>query len=454
MFMLQAMFEALSVKKRDEFNKGGLTIKILWVTNLVIGAMHMKKFGRASNGFWMDALLKDFYVRGGHDLVIATTGRNEDIVFLHEGIAKYYILPGGNPNEYDHKNSKNTGEWEALFAKEKPDIIQIWGTEYKHGLAAVKAANGIPCIIYMQGILEAVARYYEAGIEHKDLIKTMTLWDLTKRNSILAAKRRYIQNAKYEKEMLILSGNIISENIWCNAHCKAIAPEVKTYYCPLSINRDFDEKAWTEVAMEPHTILVNSSGYPLKGLHMVIRAVHLVKKKYPDVRLFVPGSPMKAGKDLKSRIRKTGYVNYIEKLTDALEMRGNIIYIGIISAAEMAEKMAKVNVFVLGSALENHSSTLKEAMQVGTPCVASIVGGVPEYAVHGENALLYRFEEYELLAENIMNIFENPELAKKLSTNARRTIGSLNENITIYDRIISIYEKVIACSGVQAITTE
>jgi len=79
---------------------------------------------------------------------------------------------------------------------------------------------------------------------------------------------------------------------------------------------------------------------------------------------------------------------------------------------------------------------------------------VPEYAVHGENALLYRFEEYELLAENIMNIFENPELAKKLSTNARRTIGSLNENITIYDRIISIYEKVIACSGVQAITTE
>lgn len=422
-------------------------MKILWVTNLVIGAMHMKMFGRASNGMWMDALLNDFSDRNEHELVIVTTGRNKETMFWQEGIAKYYILPGGNPNEYDHLNSNNTRAWEVLIAKEKPDIVQIWGTEYTHGLAAVKAAKNIPSVVYMQGILEAVARYYEAGIDHKDLLKMVTLWDIIKRNSVLATRRKYRRNAKCEKEILERSGNIISENIWCNAHCKAINPDVQTHYCPLSISEAFSEAAWAAETMEPHTILVNSSGYPLKGLHMVIRAVHLVKKMYPDVRLYVPGSPMKAGTDIKSRIRKKGYVSYIEKLTCELEMGDNVIYTGSIPAAAMADKMAKANVFVLGSALENHSSTLKEAMFVGTPCVASSVGGVPEYAVHGENALLYRFEEFELLAEYIKTLFENTGLAKKLSDKAKATMENLNDAVPIYDRIVSIYENVIENSN-------
>jgi len=57
-------------------------------------------------------------------------------------------------------------------------------------------------------------------------------------------------------------------------------------------------------------------------------------------------------------------------------------------------------------------------MTVGTPCIASYVGGVPEYAVNEENCLLYRYEDYEVLAQNICRLFEDGQLRTRLSAAA------------------------------------
>ena len=59
-----------------------------------------------------------------------------------------------------------------------------------------------------------------------------------------------------------------------------------------------------------------------------------------------------------------------------------------------AQEMETANVFVMPSSIENHSSTLIEAMIVGVPCVASDVGGISELITHGKTGFLYRFEEY------------------------------------------------------------
>lgn len=415
----------------------------MWVTNIIISSMYEKLYGEKSNGLWMDALLNDFVAVGEHQLVVVTTGRNKEKISLEDGMVKYYILPGGYPIEYNHTKASCKSDWKKLIEEEKPDIIQIWGSEFKHGLAALKVGGNIPSVVFIQGILEAIARYYEAGIEHKELIKSITFRDILKNDSIIAQKNKYYKRAKFEKELLELSGNIISENLWCNAHCKAIAHNIKTHYCPLSINEIFHKYCWSYNTMEPYTIMCNASGYPLKGLHIILKALNFIKRKYPNVLLYVPGEPMGSDGSLQWKIRKTGYTNYIEKLITKLDISDNIKFMGKLTAEEMALKMANVNVFVVGSALENHSSTLKEAMMVGTPCISSVVGGVPEYAKHGENALLYRFEEYELLAEYICQIFENRELALKISSNAKTSIMKLHSNNNIYNMIIEIYEKIL-----------
>jgi glycosyltransferase involved in cell wall biosynthesis len=126
-----------------------------------------------------------------------------------------------------------------------------------------------------------------------------------------------------------------------------------------------------------------------------------------------------------------------------LDLYDNIIWLGALSQDKLAEQYAKARVFVLCSAIENHSSSLKEAMMVGTPCVASSVGGVPEYVTHGENGLLYRFEEYDILAMHIKRLFEDDTLSGRLSANAKESMRKLHGEQDIYGTINNIMSSII-----------
>ena len=148
---------------------------------------------------------------------------------------------------------------------------------------------------------------------------------------------------------------------------------------------------------------------------MLLRAVALLKIEFPEIKLYVPGTPVVSDGSIKWLLRKRGYTKYIETLIRQLGIGENIVWLGGLSQEELAEEYAKRHVFVMPSAIENHSSSLKEAMAVGMPCVSSYVGGIPEYVRHGENGLLYRFEEYEVLADHIKRIFTDDEFATNLS---------------------------------------
>lgn len=415
----------------------------MWVTNSVIGDLHLHLFGKPANSVWMGALLKDFIQKKEYQLVIVTTGRNKEIIEVDSEQVVYYMLPGGFPIEYNHLVENNKKYWKQIIEKEKPDLIQVWGSEFKQGLCALLAAPNIPSVIYMQGILAAIARYYEAGIESRELKKHTTILDIIKQDSILQQKRKYYKRAVYEKEMFDISGNVIGENLWCKLHCEAISPNVKVYFCPLSINDVFANYYFDIGSIEPYTLMCNAADYPLKGLHILLRALVLVKRKYPDVKLYVPGIPLVVQKDFISQIKKRGYFNYIEKLIDKLDLYNNIVFTGKLTPSQMAQRMSKVNAFVVCSALENHSSTLKEAMTVGVPCISSIAGGIPEYVTHGENGLLYRFEEYEPLAEYICNIFRDKELAQKIADAGKESARKLHDGSNIYNKIVGIYKDIL-----------
>ncbi len=417
-------------------------MKILWITNTVIGAMHAKLYGSPSSGLWMDALLGKFVEEGEHVLSVATTGRTKDTVICEEYGVTYYLLPGGWPSEYKCKGV-NQKSWEAVLKKEKPDIIQVWGTEFRHGLAALSIAAETPSVIYMQGLLTTIARYYEAGIESFIFYKTTTLRDFLKRDSMAQQKRRYAKNAVYEKELLLLSGNAICENDWCDAHVAEIAPRISLYRCPLSINPVFAHYEWSLDAIERYSIICNASGYPIKGLHIVIRAFAIVLKRYPAAKLYIPGDFQLSSDSVECKLRKRGYTKYIENLIKKLDLTNNIIWLGRIDQNSLAETIAKRHVFILGSAIENHSSSLKEAMIIGIPSIAAAVGGIPEYVTHEEDGLLYRFEEYELLALYICRVFSDDFFAMKLSKNGKKKMQRLHNTNEVYGKMLNIYQSII-----------
>ena len=418
-------------------------MRILWIVNSVLNEFSLHLYQKGNNGMWMDALLSDFKARGDYQLAVATTLPTKEIIRYEKDAVSYYALPDTYPLLYDENKKKNIHAWQQLLEEVKPDLIQVWGTEFTHGLCALRLAKGIPSVIYMQGLIGAIARYYQSGIDFKTLKKSVTFRDWLKRDSILQQQKKYQKSSLKEKEMFELSGNIISENEWCNSNVRAIVPEVRVHDCALSINKVFAEKQWDLNKVERHSIICTASGYTIKGLHMVFYAAALLKEKYPDLKVYVPGTKMVAGNSLTENLRKNGYTKHIEKLIRKLKIERHIVWLGRLSQEELASQYEKSHVFIMSSAIENHSSSLKEAMLVGMPCVSSAVGGVPEYIRHSNNGYLYRFEEYALAAKYIEEIFENDKLAEDISLNARRDMLKLHEGADLYEKILAIYQKII-----------
>ena len=417
-------------------------MKILWIVNSPLEPLGERLYGKRNNGVWMDALMASFIDHHEHQLVIATTAAISETIRLTENGMAFYALPDQPPICYNENKPENIQAWQTLLNEEKPDLIQVWGTEFTHGLCALRLAKDVPSVIYMQGYLGSIARHYLAGMTHSELKKSVTFRDRIKRDSIVQQQKKYIASTAKEKEMFELSGNVICENDWCENSIRAVVPDVCIYRCPLSINQVFAQKSWTIEKAEKHSIICNASGYPLKGLHMLLRAVALLKKQYPDIKLYVPGAKVPSDGSIKWLLRKRGYTKYVEKLIRELGVEEHIVWLGALPQDELAERYSKTHVFVMCSAIENHSSSLKEAMMVGTPSVASSVGGVPEYVRNGENAFLYRFEEYDIMASYIQKLFENDELALKISEKARATSNTLHSEKDIYETTIKIYHSV------------
>ena len=110
----------------------------------------------------------------------------------------------------------------------------------------------------------------------------------------------------------------------------------------------------------------------------------------------------------------------MKKLISDLGVRDYIEFTGPLKAPQVAERLSKVNAYVLSSTIENSPNTLGEAMMVGTPCVSAYVGGASDMAEDGKEALFYRNDDPKLLAWNIKRIFDNDELAVSLSEAAKK----------------------------------
>jgi glycosyltransferase involved in cell wall biosynthesis len=178
-------------------------------------------------------------------------------------------------------------------------------------------------------------------------------------------------------------------------------------------------------------------------LHILLKALSIVLKKYPDTKLLIPGEKSPFEKSFLERLRINGYTKFLIQIIVKLNLKDNICFLDKLTASQMAIQMARSNVFVMPSSIENHSSTLIEAMIVGTPCVSSYVGGIPEYLSHNVNGLLYRFDEHEILAAHIIKIFEDNSFAKLIGSNAKKAMRDSRKAINLKEELLEIYQKVL-----------
>lgn len=86
-------------------------------------------------------------------------------------------------------------------------------------------------------------------------------------------------------------------------------------------------------------------------------------------------------------------------------------------------------------------------MLLGVPVVSSNVGGVPDLMTDEKEGLLYHADSVNALAMAVTRIFEDRELAEKLSKAARQRAGKTHDGEENCRTLLEIYRNMTGYSG-------
>lgn len=343
------------------------------------------------------------------ELGVATLYDGAELKELHINSIRYYLIPdGGDRKKY---NSHQGNFWKEVERRFVPNIVHIHGSEYPHGLAYATSCINKNVVVSIQGIVSVYEKYYFGGISSWEHLASISLRDLIKRDTIFSQRKNMRARGVYEKELLRLLPHVIGRTKWDKAHTLHINPNRSYYHCDEILRSEFYGKKWSFRNCSGYTIFLSQAHYPIKGIQKMLEALPTIISQFPETVVYVAGSDFVS----KSDLRISGFGKYVKTLIKKNGLEKKVIFTGVLSSNEMSERLLSSHVFVCPSSIENSPNSIGEAQLLGVPCVASYVGGMSNMIEDNVSGLLYRFEEAEMLAASVCEIFKDVTLAQRLS---------------------------------------
>lgn len=164
---------------------------------------------------------------------------------------------------------------------------------------------------------------------------------------------------------------------------------------------------------------------PYKGIEYLLKAMEIVHKKHPDVKVIIAGS----GK-MYFDISKYENLDYVEIRNRFIELD------------ELADLIRGALFTVCPYTDATQSGVVYSSFALNTPVIATKVGGLPEMIDDGETGIIVPPKDVNALASAILSYLNNPELLKKMNMNIAESAKSGNGSWDIIaEEYISIYKK-------------
>lgn len=340
-----------------------------------------------------------------------------------------------------------------------PDVIHCFGTEFAHTLAAVSCCE-VPekIVVGLQGICTAIAESYMADIPEK-VQNSVTLRDLLKKDSIRQQQHKYVMRGMREQEVISRVGNVIGRTEFDRMYAYKFNPQIRYFSMNETLRPCFYEGQWSEEKCKPHTIFVSQADYPLKGFHYLLLAAGKLKEKYPDLEIRVAGNSLVNYTTIKDKLKISAYGKYLRRLIKEEGLEGSVHFAGMLSAEQMKEEYLNCGLFVCCSSNENSPNSLGEAMLLGVPCVAALVGGIPSLFEDGVDGVGFKgfeaglrpnvtaddsrlYNVSEALKNAVCEIWENPAKRRLFCENARIHAKTTHNSETNYAKMVEIYSNI------------
>ncbi len=427
-------------------------MKVLWVCNIMLPAV-AKQLGLpySNREGWLTGLLEKFIQeqqRSQLTLGIAfpvsdEIGNMDKELTLGEGVSCHiygFIENLNTPEVYDSRIEERMKE---IIKDFRPDIVHIFGTEFPHTLACVRAyRRPARTVIGIQGLVSACAEVYMADLPGK-VQRKVTFRDLVRKDSIRQQQRKFYKRGVYEKEAIRMVGHIAGRTDFDREMAAKINPEATYHVMNETMRSCFYRDRWQAKTCVPYRIFLSQGDYPLKGFHYLLKAMPKVLEQYPEAHVCVAGSNILKEETWKDKLKLPAYAKYLKKLIKENHLTDKVTMLGKLDAEGMKEQFLLSHVFVCPSALENSPNSLGEAMLLGVPCVAANVGGIHNLLLDGGDGLLYPAGNVEELAKQIIDIFEKETISEKFSDNARIHARKTHDADQNYYAMMRIYRDIM-----------
>lgn len=139
---------------------------------------------------------------------------------------------------------------------------------------------------------------------------------------------------------------------------------------------------------------------------MAVETIEVLRGIYPNVILTM------AGQD-------SGSLTRVKEMVASQGLTEHVRFVGFLDIAAKQVQFATHDIYLHTNRIDNMPVSVVEAAAFGLPIVATKVGGIPYLLTHEETALLVPSEDSNAMAMAIRRLLDNPDLATRLSENAR-----------------------------------
>lgn len=269
-----------------------------------------------------------------------------------------------------------------------------------------------------------------AMVGHKGGAKGVFAWETISSPKWLTPHRLFgYRYAIRRADKVISVSNATAE--WLVTRRKV--PRDKVMIIPYGVNLEIfkpntNDAMRKELHIEPNHVVIGqvSRLNEQKGHQYLIDAAPQIISQNKNVRFVLVGDgPLQH--NIKQQIRDKGLVEYFELLG---------------FRRDVPELLRTFDIFTLPSLYEGLPNVVLEAMASGLPVVATPVDGTKEAVVHNKTGLLVPEKEPGPLADALIKLVQDPQLAEKMGLAGRKRVEekfSLNVQVSRFEELYIKY---------------
>lgn len=331
----------------------------------------------------------------------------------------FYYYGGGLPTHlenYGKLMSRSISIANKIKRKLKLTTFNAQETAFMHSIKQHK-------------IQVVLAQYGTTAHRIVKLCKHLNIPLITHFHGYDASINAVIDNCDYYKEVFAYSTYIIAVSVSMKDRLMALGcPKEKIIYNTygpnplfLEINPQFSENVFLGLGR-----FVDK-----KAPYYVILAFSQVLKQYPKAKLVIGGNG-----DL---------YEVCVNLVKYLKIESSVLLPGVLSKEQFSSYLSTSLAFVqhsvtaLSGDQEGTPVAVLEASAAGLPVISTYHAGIPDVIIDGETGLLVAEHDVNAMAEKMMQLLDNKELAQQLGQNGKERIKNnftMERHLKVIDDLI------------------